>query len=57
MIQELLPLGVSVPGGFAVTVDSYDALLGRYELRDRLKLLLKDVDGKNNEAWCLLFAL
>ena len=31
-------------GGFGVTSDAYDAVLDRYELRERLGLLLKDVD-------------
>ena len=57
MTKDLLPIGVSVPSGFTVNADSYDALLERYELWDRLRLLIKDVDGKNNEAWCLLFGL
>ena len=57
MIQEGLPLGVSITGVFVVTSDSYYALLECYELQDHLKLLLKDVEGNINEAWCFLFAL
>ena len=45
MIQKLVPLGVSVPGGFGVTSSVYDAVLDRFELRERLQDLLKDVDG------------
>ena len=44
MIQQLTSLGVNVPGGFGVTSDAYDAVLDRFELRERLGLLLKDVD-------------
>ena len=47
MIQELTPLGVAVPGGFGVSSEAYDAVLDRFELRERLTLLLKDVDGKS----------
>lgn len=44
MIQELQPLGVDVPGGFGVSSDVYDAVLDRFELRERLQILLKDID-------------
>jgi pyruvate,water dikinase len=47
MIQTLTPLGVSVPGGFAVTASAYDAVLDRFQLRERLKLLLDGVDVSN----------
>lgn len=45
MIQTLQPLGVDVPGGFAVTADAYDAVLDRFQLRERLSLLLDGMDG------------
>jgi pyruvate,water dikinase len=44
MIQHLIPLGVKVPGGFAITSAAYDAVLDQCCLRERLKLLLDDVD-------------
>lgn len=44
MIQELKPLGVVVPGGFGVSSTAYDAVLDRYGLRERLALLLEDID-------------
>jgi len=47
MIQELKPLGVDVPGGFGVSSTAYDAVLDRYNLRERLELLLHDVDVTN----------
>ena len=47
MIQQLAPLGVAVPGGFGVTSAAYDAVLDRFELRERLELLLRDVDVNN----------
>jgi len=50
MIQQLTPLGVAVPGGFGVSSLAYDAVLDRFELRERLSLLLKDVDGKRSLA-------
>ena len=46
MIQQLTALGVNVPGGFGVTSEAYDAVLNRFQLRERLSLLLQDVDGK-----------
>ena len=47
MIQQLTPLGVQVPSGFGVSSAAYDALLDRFQLRERLDLLLKDVDVNN----------
>ena len=44
MIQNLTPLGVSVPGGFGVLSSAYDAVLDRFQLRERLELLLRDVN-------------
>ena len=46
MIQNLTPLGVDVPGGFAVTANAYDAVLDRFRLRERLALLMDGIDGK-----------
>ena len=47
MIQQLSEIGVAVPGGFAVTSAAYDAILDRFQLRERLKLLLDGVDVTN----------
>eukprot|EP01083_Nonionella_stella_P263459 894960_1 len=47
MIQQLAPLGVSVPGGFGVCSTVYDAVLDRFELRNRLTLLMDNVDVNN----------
>ncbi len=47
MIQQLTPLGVAVPGGFGVSSTAYDAVLDRFQLRERLSLLLRDVDVNN----------
>jgi pyruvate,water dikinase len=47
MIQNLAPLGVDVPGGFGVTSVAYDAVLDRFDLRERLTKLLRDVDVSN----------
>jgi pyruvate,water dikinase len=49
MIQQLQPLGVDVPGGFGVSSTAYDSVLGRFGLRQRLQILLKDVDVTNLE--------
>mmetsp|Transcript_284 Transcript_284/g.541 ORF Transcript_284/g.541 Transcript_284/m.541 type:complete len:887 (+) Transcript_284:327-2987(+) len=49
MIQRLTPLGVDVPGGFAITADVYDAVLDRFQLRERLDLLMKGIDVTNLE--------
>jgi pyruvate, water dikinase len=46
LIQQLTPLGVAVPGGFAVSSTAYDAVLDQDNLRERLNDLLKDLDGK-----------
>ena len=46
LLQKLAPLGVDVPGGFAVSSTAYDAVLNRYDLRERLRELLVGVDGK-----------
>lgn len=47
MIQTLTPLGVAVPGGFAVSSTAYDAVLDQFQLRERLTELLKGVDVSN----------
>lgn len=46
MIQELTPLGVNVPSGFAVCSSAYDALLDQANLRGRLENLLRGLDGE-----------
>ena len=57
MIQELSSLGVRVPGGFGVSASAYDALLDTGTLREDLRQVLKDVNGKPNRvpegAWKL----
>lgn len=53
MIQELTPLGVDVPGGFGVSSTAYDAVLDRFDTREHLTALLKDVDGEEQSK--LLF--
>ena len=45
-MQKLTPLGIDVPGGFAVSSTAYDAVLDRYDLRERLRDVLVGVDGK-----------
>jgi phosphoenolpyruvate synthase/pyruvate phosphate dikinase len=46
MIQQLQPLGVDVPGGFGVSSAGYDAMMDQFHLRERIQLLLEDLDGK-----------
>jgi hypothetical protein len=45
MIRELAHLGVDVPGGFGVSSTAYDAVFDQHRLRERLTLLLEDLDG------------
>ena len=46
MIQQLQPLGVDVPGGYGVSSAAYDAMMNQFHLRERIDLVLKDLDGK-----------
>ena len=46
MIQQLQPLGVDVPGGYGVSSIAYDNMMDQFHLRERIELLLKDLDGK-----------
>lgn len=45
MLNNLKPLGVEVPDGFAVTVESYNYFLAKNQLKDRLRQLLDGVDS------------
>lgn len=47
MFNKLYPLGIEVPDGFAVTVESYRAFLLHNNLTETLKLLLKTIDSKS----------
>ncbi|WP_200762143.1 pyruvate, water dikinase [Nitrosophilus alvini] len=44
MYQELVPMGIKVPNGFAITSDAYWYLLDSAGLREKIKELLQDVD-------------
>ena len=44
MIQELTPLGVRVPEGFALTADAYRAVLDGSGIRDRMREALAELD-------------
>lgn len=44
MVRELMPLGVKVPDGFAVTADAYDYFLDSTGIRDQIEAVLKDLD-------------
>ncbi len=47
MYRELVPLGVNVPNGFAVTADAYRAILDSCDGWARLDSLLRDADPDN----------
>jgi len=47
MVRELLPLGVHVPNGFAVTADAYNYFLDATKLRDRINQTLEGLDTHN----------
>ena len=44
MLQNLTPLGVRVPGGFATTADAYREFLAQDGLADRIALRLQNLD-------------
>ena len=44
MLQNLAPLGVSVPGGFATTADAYREFLAHDGLQDKINDRLRDLD-------------
>jgi len=44
MLQNLAPLGVRVPGGFATTADAYREFLGQDGLAERIAERLQDLD-------------
>ena len=44
MVRELLPLGVRVPNGFAVTADAYNHFLDSTNLRKRINETLEGLD-------------
>jgi len=47
MFNKLHPLGIEVPDGFAVTVESYRAFLSYNKLTETLKQLLNTIDSKS----------
>ncbi len=50
MIKSLTKKGVSVPGGFAVTTDSYWAFLKENKIESELKKILKDYDRESTKS-------
>ncbi len=44
MYRELVPLGVNVPNGFAITADAYWAILDSCNGRERLDRLFRDIN-------------
>jgi pyruvate,water dikinase len=47
MFNKLHPLGIEVPDGFAVTVESYRQFLSHNKLTETLKQLLNTIDSKS----------
>jgi pyruvate,water dikinase len=47
MVRELLPLGVRVPYGFAITADAYNHFLDTTGLRNRINQTLEGLDTHN----------
>jgi pyruvate,water dikinase len=45
MIQNLKSQEIEVPGGFAVTVDAYDAFISENQLKDKIEEELKGLDA------------
>lgn len=50
MYQSLVPEGVPVPNGFAITSDSYNAILKENGLLERLHALLDPLDVEDTQA-------
>jgi pyruvate, water dikinase len=50
MIKSLSKNGVAVPGGFAVTTDSYWAFLRENKIEEELKKILKDYDRNSTKS-------
>jgi pyruvate,water dikinase len=46
MINKLQPLGIKVPGGFAITAAAYRHFLAYNKLEDQLKILLDSIPAK-----------
>ncbi|MGP1449976.1 MAG: pyruvate, water dikinase [Wolinella sp.] len=44
MFQELVPMGIKVPNGFAITSDAYWYLLDSAGIREKIRSLLEDID-------------
>ena len=47
LYQELVPKGIHVPNGFAITADAYWDLLGRTRLDQRIKEILSGLDTQD----------
>ncbi|OGE71198.1 phosphoenolpyruvate synthase [Candidatus Daviesbacteria bacterium RIFOXYD1_FULL_41_10] len=47
MIQNLTPLGIKIPGGYAVTASAYRYFLEETKLKDFIKKTLQGLDTKN----------
>ena len=49
MYRELVPSGVRIPNGFAITADAYFHLIEVNGLEGRIRELLQGIDTQNNE--------
>ncbi len=50
MIHHLLPLGIAVPGGFAVTVDAFNQFLSFNKLDEQIQQILKKLNRETLEG-------
>jgi pyruvate,water dikinase len=50
MIQHLEPLGISVPGGFVITVSAYKHFLDSNNLAPQINALIKEIDYNSIES-------
>ena len=47
MYRELTPQGVKIPNGFAITAYSYDYILEKEGVKEKIKTILKGLDTGN----------
>jgi pyruvate, water dikinase len=50
MLQNLTKLGVSIPGGFVITVNAYQEFIRHNNLDEKIRVLVKQIDYKSVES-------
>ncbi|SHF26137.1 phosphoenolpyruvate synthase [Flavisolibacter ginsengisoli] len=50
MLQNLTKLGVSIPGGFVITVNAYQEFIRHNNLDEKIRALVKQIDYKSVES-------